>query len=90
MSNYRLINEYEPPRPEDLQRLKDDLGFTGVKMADLAGVAGGNIWRRYTGGANPRTMSAQTLFYMAAQLALSPEELDRVVSKMVEIGARIK
>ncbi|MER0060911.1 hypothetical protein [Pectobacterium polaris] len=57
-------------------------------MADLAGVASNSQWRKYTGGENPRAMSPHILFYMAAQLALSNEELDRIVAKMIEIGHR--
>ncbi|WP_460208428.1 helix-turn-helix domain-containing protein [Klebsiella oxytoca] len=86
----RLINDYTPPSPNDLNRLKDELGYTGNQMADLAGVASNSQWRKYTGGESPRAMSPHILFYMAAQLALTPEELDRVISKMQQIGATTK
>ncbi|HGO5420102.1 helix-turn-helix domain-containing protein [Klebsiella oxytoca] len=86
----RLINDYTPPSPDDLNRLKDELGYTGNQMADLAGVASNSQWRKYTGGESPRAMSPHILFYMAAQLALTPEELDRVISKMQQIGATTK
>lgn len=86
----RLINDYTPPTPDDLNRLKDELGYTGNQMADLAGVASNSQWRKYTGGESPRAMSPHILFYMAAQLALTPEELDRVISKMQQIGATTK
>lgn len=86
----RLINDYTPPTPDDLNRLKDELGYTGNQMADLAGVASNSQWRKYTGGENPRAMSPHILFYMAAQLALSDEELQRVVKKMQDIGAATK
>lgn len=86
----RLINDYTPPSPDDLNRLKDELGYTGNQMADLAGVASNSQWRKYTGGESPRAMSPHILFYMAAQLALTPEELDRVISKMQQIGATPK
>ncbi|MCW6014884.1 XRE family transcriptional regulator [Serratia marcescens] len=86
----RLINEYTPPAPEDLERLKSELGYTGNQMADIAGVASNSQWRKYTGGAEPRAMSPHILFFMAAQLALSDEELDRVIKKMADIGAVIK
>lgn len=85
----RLINEYTPPTPEDLERLKSDLGFTGTQMADLAGVASNSQWRKYTGGAEPRAMSPHILFFMAAQLVLSEDELNNILEKMHEIGARI-
>ncbi|WP_060432152.1 hypothetical protein [Serratia marcescens] len=86
----RLINEYTPPAPEDLERLKSELGYTGNQMADIAGVASNSQWRKYTGGAEPRAMSPHILFFMAAQLTLSDDELDRVIKKMADIGAVIK
>lgn len=86
----RLINEYTPPAPEDLERLKSELGYTGNQMADIAGVASNSQWRKYTGGAEPRAMSPHILFFMAAQLALDEAELKRVVTKMIEIGAVVK
>lgn len=86
----RLIKDYIPPSPEDLNELKDSLAYTGTQMADLAGVASNSQWRKYTGGESPRAMSPHILFYMAAQLALSNEELDKVVAKMIEIGASVK
>lgn len=86
----RLINEYTPPSTDDLNELKNKLGYTGNQMADLAGVAGNNQWRKYTGGTAPRDMSLHILFYLAAQLALSPEELAKVLDTMKGIGAEIK
>ena len=85
-----LIKSYTPPTTGDLDELKTKLGYTGNQMADLAGVAGNNQWRKYTGGVSPRAMSQQMAFYIAAQLVLSEEELDRVVAKMREIGAGIE
>lgn len=58
-------------------------------MADLAGVASNSQWRKYTGGAEPRAMSPHILFFMAAQLVLSEDELNNILEKMHEIGARI-
>ncbi|EMB4326656.1 XRE family transcriptional regulator [Pluralibacter gergoviae] len=85
----RLINDYTPPSPEDLEKLKERLGFTGNQMADLAGVASNSQWRKYTGGAEPRAMSPHILFFMAAQLALDDSELTRVLAKMKELGASL-
>ncbi|MGO2154409.1 helix-turn-helix domain-containing protein [Serratia quinivorans] len=85
----RLIKEYIAPAPEDLEKLKSELGYTGTQMADLAGVASNSQWRKYTGGAEPRAMSPHILFFIAAQLALSAEELDAIVMKMKQIGADI-
>lgn len=80
---------YTPPKTVDLQRLKDDLQRTGEEMAELFGVAGSQQWRKYTGGAQPREMSPQMLFFGAARLALSEEELARVLERMRDIGADI-
>ncbi|AHE73392.1 hypothetical protein M942_22510 [Enterobacter ludwigii] len=84
-----LIESYTPPAPEDLAQLKEVLGLTGNQMADLAGLAGSNHWRKYTGGESPRVMGMHMLFYMAAQLALSKEELVKVLDKMRDMGAEI-
>ncbi|HBP8874064.1 TPA: helix-turn-helix transcriptional regulator [Escherichia coli] len=86
----RLINDYVPPIPEELNKLKEELGYTGTQMADLAGVASNSQWRKYTGGESPRAISPHILFFMAAQLVLSSDDLDKILSKMREIGAEIK
>ncbi|WP_456280988.1 XRE family transcriptional regulator [Cupriavidus sp. JZ107] len=80
---------YIPPPPERLQALKRELGKTGNEMADLFGVASGPQWRKYTGGHQRRDMSPQILFFGVARLVLSPEELNRVLSQMRELGAEI-
>lgn len=81
--------KYTAPTADDFQRLKNELGRTGEQMAELFGVAGGQQWRKYTGGATPREMSPQMLFFGAARLALTHEEFDHVLEKMREIGAKI-
>ncbi|MBN9365466.1 MAG: hypothetical protein J0H59_00365 [Comamonadaceae bacterium] len=81
--------KYTPPSTDDLQRLKDRLGFTGEQMAALASVAGGQQWRKYTGGVEPRSLNMHMAFFIAARLALDPHELQRVADKMTEIGAAI-
>ncbi|WP_312692168.1 XRE family transcriptional regulator [Kosakonia sp.] len=85
----KAIARYTPPAPQDLASLKQQLGYTGDQMAELAGVAGNSQWRKYTGGKSPRTMSPHILFFMAAQLALDEQELSRVLNKMKEIGATV-
>ncbi|EOC7145417.1 helix-turn-helix domain-containing protein [Escherichia coli] len=85
----RLINDYVPPTPEDLNKLKDELGYTGTQMADLAGVASNSQWRKYTGGESPRAISPHILFFMAAQLTLNDVELDKILTKMQEVGAKV-
>ncbi|MGX5055979.1 XRE family transcriptional regulator [Enterobacter asburiae] len=85
----RLIKDYTPPAPADLEALKEHLGYTGNQMAELAGVASNSQWRKYTGGAEPRAMSPHILFFMAAQLTLNEDELERILKKMHEIGAEL-
>ncbi|TDB48990.1 helix-turn-helix domain-containing protein [Photorhabdus luminescens] len=86
----RLIGNYSPPTTEDLIKLKEELGFTGEQMADLAGVSGNNQWRKYTGGKMPRVVSPHILFYIATQLTLSEDDLNRILAKMREIGANVR
>jgi predicted transcriptional regulator len=81
---------YTPPKPEDFQRLKMELGLTGEQMAEIFGVAGGQQWRKYTGGVTPREMSPQMLFFGAARLVLNNAEIERVLVKIREIGADIE
>lgn len=83
----RLIKDYSPPSTSDLSDLKERLGYTGNQMADLAGVAGNSQWRKYTGGENPRAMSPHILFFIAAQLTLDEDNLQKVLDKMRDIGA---
>jgi hypothetical protein len=85
----QLLKNYTPPPAADLARLKDELGMTSIQMADLAGLADGNQWRKYTGGKSPRSMSAQMLFVIAAQLVLDENQIDAVIAKMRDIGAEI-
>ncbi|WP_273848721.1 XRE family transcriptional regulator [Serratia liquefaciens] len=85
----RLINEYTPPTPADLGKLKTELGFTGAQMADLAGVASNSQWRKYTGGIEPRAMSSHILFFIAAQLVLDENNLSKIIHKMKSISAEI-
>jgi len=80
--------DYTPPSADDLQRLKTDLDYTGKQMAALACV-GEQHWRKYTGGADPKAMPYPNLFHLAAHLALSPEELERIYNHMREIGAQL-
>jgi len=81
--------DYTAPTTADLQRLKETLGYTGEQMAALASVAGGQQWRKYTGGAAPRSVSLHLLFFIAARLALPPEALRQIGDKMRDMGARI-
>lgn len=81
---------YTPPTTRDLAGLKDRLGKTGEQMADLFGVAGSHQWRKYTGGQSPREIAPQMLFFAAARLVLTDDEVARVLEKMRDIGAEIE
>jgi hypothetical protein len=85
--------QYLPPTPEDLDRLKTDLGFSSSQMAELFGLATGRQWRRYTSQAddpkNRRDMGMHMLFFAVARLELSAAELDRVLTRMRRAGASI-
>lgn len=78
---------YTPPTTEDLQALRDELGLTQSQMAEYVGVAGGQQWRKYTGGAHPRHMSFHMLFYVASRDVLDESTRDAIIKRMTELGA---
>lgn len=80
---------YTPPSPAALRRLKESLNLTGEEMAGLFGLAGGQQWRKYTGGLEPREMGVQMLFLAAARLELRAKDLERVLERMRAIGAQV-
>lgn len=82
-----IIEQYTPPAPADLARLKDALGLTSNNMAVLAGLSQGAHWRKYTGGSEPRALGKLMHFYLAALLELEPAELERVYATMRQHGA---
>jgi hypothetical protein len=86
----KRIQHYRPPAANDLARLKTEPGFTSPQMADLAELAQGAQWRKYTGGAEPRELGRHMHFYMAALLTLSDAELARVLTIMREQGATVE
>lgn len=80
---------YDPPSPQDLDRLKGELGLSASKMAALFGVSSGRQWRNYTGGEKPRDMNPHMLFFAAARLELDDATIERVLQRMRHIGATI-
>lgn len=56
----RLIDDYIPPHPDDIAKLKEQLGYTGTQVTDFAGVAINRQRRKYTSGETPRAMSPAT------------------------------
>lgn len=83
------IEHYQPPTASELAQLKARLKLTSQQMADLAGLAGGAQWRKYTGGAEPRTMGQHMHFYFAALLTLEDDQLERVYACMRDHGAAV-
>jgi len=65
------------------------VGCTNGQMAALSGVKDGNQWRKYTGSNPSRSMSVPALFYLAAQLSLTPDEFEHVLEKMRSIDADV-
>lgn len=86
--NMRLIENYTPPTTDDMQNLKEKLGYTGNQMAEFCGLSNGNQWRKYTGGMSPRPMNQHILFFAAAQVALTDEEMKKVLTAMLDMGAK--
>ncbi len=81
--------EYTAPTPQALQGLKDRLALSGQGMAELASVSGGQQWRKYTGGAQPREVNLHILFFMAARLVLDGDQLAAIAQEMRDCGARV-
>jgi hypothetical protein len=86
----KIIKHYAPPSTSDLEALKTSLNKTGNDMANIAGLADGRQWRKYTGGAKPREVSAQMLFFVAARLTLDDAQLAGIYEKMRDIGASLE
>ncbi|CAJ0774510.1 hypothetical protein LMG18090_00375 [Ralstonia mannitolilytica] len=80
---------YVPPKPQDLERLKQQLQLSSAGMAELFGVQGGRQWRKYTGGDGPREISPHILFFAMARLELDDATLERVLERMRKVGATI-
>lgn len=84
---------YKAPTPEDLEKLKDQLGYSSNQMASLFGLADGRQWRRYTSQAgnpdNRREMGMHMLFFAVARLTLSAEAIEAVLRGMRMIGAQV-
>ncbi|WP_296187861.1 XRE family transcriptional regulator [Pseudomonas sp. UBA1879] len=86
----KIIKHYTPPSTSDLEALKGKLNKTGNEMAAIAGLSDGRQWRKYTGGASPRELSAQMLFFIAARLTLADDQLDALYEQMRQMGAAVE
>ncbi|ASW00507.1 transcriptional regulator [Paraburkholderia aromaticivorans] len=81
---------YTPPTPEELLKLKSELGKSSTEMAELFGVSTGRQWRKYTSSTEQRDMGMHMLFFAVAQLELDPEAMERVFARMRAIGATVE
>lgn len=86
----KTITHYDPPSTHELEALKGELNETGNGMATLAGLGGGNQWRKYTGGAKPRQVSVQLAFFIAARLELDEAQLQKVYTRMRAMGCGLE
>ncbi|MFM0224448.1 XRE family transcriptional regulator [Paraburkholderia dipogonis] len=84
---------YKPPQPEDIERLKKELGLHGTQMTELFGVAGNRAFRRYTSKSddtkNKRELGAHMLFFAMARLELDTQTIERVLQRTRRVGATI-
>lgn len=82
---------YTPPTPEELERLKVELGKSSGEMAELFGLANGRQWRRYLSEdpANRRDMGMHMLFFAMARTELDDKSIARVLDRMRQVGATI-
>jgi hypothetical protein len=85
---------YKAPAPEDVERLKKELGLNGSQMAELFGVFDNRAFRRYTSTShdpkNRRELSAHMLFFAMARLELSADIIERILARMRHAGAEIE
>ena len=88
----KKMSQYTPPSPEDMERLKLELGKSSTEMAELFGVSSGRQWRKYmsTDSSNMRDMGMHMLFFAAAHLELDQPTLNRIIDRMRAMGARIE
>lgn len=75
--------------PSDILELIAELRQHQSTVADLSMLVQRlcRQWRKYT-GPEARPMAAPSLFMLAAHLALSDDEMGRVIARMREIGAQ--
>ncbi|MCG5073045.1 XRE family transcriptional regulator [Paraburkholderia tagetis] len=85
------MSHYTPPSPEDMERLKQELGKSSTEMAELFGVTTGRQWRKYmsTDSSNTRDMGMHMLFFAMARLELDSPTLERILDRMRAAGATI-
>lgn len=72
--------EYEERKDAFGRKRRTDL--TGSAAAELAGLSGGNVFRKYTGGSNPHRMSEAVWFTMHARSMLPDHQLKEINAAM--------
>ncbi|WP_061149265.1 hypothetical protein [Caballeronia arvi] len=86
------MTHYIPPSPEDMERLKQELGKSSTDMANLFGVSSGRQWRKYMAADanNRRDMGMHMLFFAMARMELDSETMERILNRMRAVGATIE
>ncbi|MBB5467239.1 MULTISPECIES: XRE family transcriptional regulator [unclassified Paraburkholderia] len=80
---------YEPPSVAQLKQWKEKLGFSGAQMANILGLKSARRWREYAEEAKQQGIPPANLFMACALVALSPAQVDHVLTLMREVGATI-
>ncbi|MBR8214700.1 XRE family transcriptional regulator [Burkholderia vietnamiensis] len=86
------MTTYTPPSPEDMERLKQELGKSSTEMAELFGISTGRQWRKYMAADanNSRDMGMHMLFFAMARLELDAATIERILNRMRAAGATIE
>jgi hypothetical protein len=74
--------KFRTPSPAAIRAFARQNKITGAQAAELAGLHGGQNWRKYTGGKAPHKMSEAVWFMLHARLMLPYRELSRIHQAM--------
>lgn len=75
---------YTHPTPAQVREFLRRHHLTGSAAADLAGLAGGQQVRKYTGGEKPHRVSYAIWFTWHAKTVLTPDQIDNIETAMRE------
>lgn len=88
-----MAGAYVPPTPAEVRIILSALGLTGGQAAAISGLSDGRQVRKYTGGADPRSMSYPVLYTLlsrAAGRSITPDgwrdELSDLLRKSHPLG----
>ena len=73
---------YIPPTPDQVRDFLRANDLTGSVAAELGGISGGQMVRKYTGGAHPHKVSYALWFTWHAKMLLQPETIERIEAAM--------